>query len=58
MDNKPIANKHSAMFQRGYDNGITFAYIPDFKNQQEKVDFEAGLLEAYQMPDMSFNKNN
>jgi len=41
------ANKKSRMYEKGYQNTIHFAYIPDFKNQQEKIDFEAGLKEGY-----------
>jgi len=38
----------SEMYQRGYDNAaISFAYIPDFKNQKEKADFERGLKDGY-----------
>lgn len=35
------------MWQRGYDNmAISFAYIPDFTNEQEKKDYENGALEG------------
>ena len=41
-------NKKSDMYQKGYDNAaISFAYIPDFRNVQEKIDFEAGLKDGY-----------
>ena len=40
---KDVANIHSDMYQRGYDNmAVAFAYIPDFKTPQEKEDYEAG----------------
>lgn len=41
-------NIHSPMYQRGLQNAIRFAYIPDFKNEQEKKDFEAGLKAGYE----------
>jgi hypothetical protein len=35
------------MWQAGYDiMAISLGYIPDFKNEQEKKDFEAGALEG------------
>lgn len=40
-------NPKSEMFIRGYENTIQFAYIPDFKTEQEKKDFEAGLKFGY-----------
>jgi hypothetical protein len=48
MNTKIIPNKKSYMYQQGYDNAaICFAYIPDFKNTQEKIDFETGLKDGY-----------
>lgn len=36
------------MYQKGYDNAvISFAYIPDFKNEKEKKEFERGLKDGY-----------
>lgn len=33
------------MYKRGYDNtAIYFAYIPDFKNQQDILDYTAGSI--------------
>jgi|WetSurMetagenome_2_1015567.scaffolds.fasta_scaffold587762_2 hypothetical protein len=41
-------NLKSDMFERGYDcAAVQFTYIPDFKNRQEKIDFEAGLKAGY-----------
>ena len=38
----------SEMYQRGYDNvAIRFAYIPDFKNDKERKDFERGMKDGY-----------
>jgi len=38
----------SEMYQRGYDNAaISFAYIPDFKNEKERLDFSRGLKDGY-----------
>lgn len=46
MSNK--VSKKSEMYQRGYENAaINFAYIPDFKSSQEKIDFENGLKDGY-----------
>ena len=43
----------SEMYQRGYDNAaISFAYIPDFKNIQDKKDFERGLKEGFEYKPM------
>lgn len=42
-----VANKKSEMYEKGYQNTICFAYIPDFKNEQEKLDFETGLKDGY-----------
>lgn len=43
----------SVMYQNGYDNvAVCFAYIPDFKNNKEKQDFEQGMKDA-----MEKNKN-
>jgi len=41
-------NKWSEMYQCGYDNTIQFGYIPDFKNDKEKRDFERGLKDGYE----------
>lgn len=50
-------NKKSEMYRKGYENSaISFAYIPDFKNAQEKIDFEAGLKEGYE--NSKFIKNS
>ena len=41
-------NKKSDMYIRGYSNAaISFDYIPDFSNKQEKMDFEEGLKDGY-----------
>ena len=38
----------SEMYQRGYDNSaISFAYIPDFKSEKERLDFNRGLKDGY-----------
>ena len=38
----------SEMYQRGYDNAaINFAYIPDFKSEKERLDFNRGLKDGY-----------
>lgn len=43
------ANKKSEMYRKGYDNfAVSFAYIPDFKNEQEKIDFEAGAKDGFE----------
>lgn len=53
---KEGVNKKSAMYQDGYDNAtIAFGYIPDFKDAQEKLDFEGGLKDGYAYLK---NKNN
>lgn len=38
----------SEMYQRGYDNAaISFAYIPDFRSEKERLDFSRGLKDGY-----------
>ena len=38
----------SEMYQCGYDNAaISFAYIPDFKSEKERLDFNRGLKDGY-----------
>ena len=39
--------KNRDMYERGYANAIQFAYIPDFKNDFDKKDFEQGLKDGY-----------
>lgn len=43
-----VVNKNSDMYEKGKQCAISFTYIPDFKNDQEKIDFEAGLKQGYQ----------
>ena len=41
------ANINSDMYQRGYDNiAVCFSYIPDFKTEQDKIDYTAGSKKA------------
>ena len=42
-----IPKVDSRMYKKGWDNAQSFAYIPDFKDDQEKADFEAGLKAGY-----------
>jgi hypothetical protein len=36
---------YTEMYKRGYDNtAIYFAYIPDFKNQQDIIDYTEGCI--------------
>ena len=39
-------NEWSAMYENGYQNAMQFAYIPDFKNTQEKADWERGYKDG------------
>ena len=46
-ETKSQVNVHNEMFQRGYDNiAVCFAYIPDFKTEQDKIDYTAGSKKA------------
>ena len=46
-ERKSQINIHSEMYQRGYDNiAVCFAYIPEFKTEQDKIDYTAGSKKA------------
>ena len=43
-----VEENWSDMYQRGYDDAtIGFSYIPDFKNDKEKKEYERGLKDGY-----------
>ena len=46
-ETKSKVNIHSEMYRRGYDNiAVCFSYIPDFKTEQDKIDYTAGSKKA------------
>jgi hypothetical protein len=49
-------SKDSDMYQAGYNNSVRFAYIPDFKTPQEKVDFDAGYKDGNEARELGRNR--
>lgn len=43
---------NNEMYQKGYNAAIRFAYIPDFKNDAEKADFERGYANSLKQKKM------
>lgn len=47
-----MMKKWSEMYQRGYDNAaVRFAYIPDFKNEEQRLEFQRGMRDGFERLD-------
>ena len=47
----------SEMYQRGYeDASIRFGYIPDFRSESERLDYNRGLKDGYAKIDKTTTK--